>query len=127
MPDLVRFVFEVVTTVFFAPALRPLAKHRRHFALFVGVTQLLASACYAVSDYFASSLFIPSINWHFMSDVLSLTYGCLLLIHLSAIEDEETNVILRYAAFFGSWVFKYRDSWVSSAFIVHAKAWLFRC
>lgn len=112
MPDLVRFLSEVITNVFFVPALRPLAKQRRHFALFVGLAQLLASVCYSISDFFNSSLFLAQIHWHFMSDVLSLTYACVLLIHLSAFEDEETNVILRYAAFFGAWVFKYRDTWV---------------
>ena len=113
MPDLVRFVFEVVSNVFFVPAITPLAQQRRHFALFVGITQLLAGILYSASDFLHSSIFISSLNWHFISDVLTLTYGCLLLIHLAAIPDEETNVILRYSAFFASWIFKYKDSWDS--------------
>lgn len=48
-----------------------------------------------------------------MSDVLSLTYACLAIIHLCAIEDEEKNLVLRYLAFFASWIFKYRDAWDS--------------
>ena len=113
MPDLLRFLFEVLTNFFFVPAIAPLARHRRHFQVFVGVTQLVASIFYSISDYFNASFFLTPLSWHFISDVLSLTYACLLLIHLAGYDDEETNVILRYTAFFGSWVFKYRDSWVS--------------
>ena len=113
MPDILRFLFEVLTNFFFIPAIAPLARHRRHFQVFVGVTQLVASFCYAISDYFNASLFLPPLSWHFISDVLSLTYACLLIIHLSGYEDEETNILLRYTAFFLAWVFKYRDSWVS--------------
>jgi hypothetical protein len=114
MPDLLRFLFEVLTNFFFIPSIVPLARHRRHFQLFVGVTQLIAAFFYSVCDYTGASLFIAPINWHFMSDVLSLTYACLLLIHMSAFEDEEVNIVLRYLAFFLSWLFKYRDSWDST-------------
>lgn len=114
MIDVLRLVLEVLTNLCFVPGLVPLAQHRRHFSLFVGITQTLAALAYCFGDFFQlESVFIPTQSWHFVSDVLSLTYGCLLIIHLCAFEDEERGMVLRYLAFFASWVFKYRDAWDS--------------
>jgi hypothetical protein len=95
MPDLLRFLFEVITNIFFVPALIPLASHRRHFALFVGLTQFVSSCFYSASDYFNTSIFLAPVNWHFISDVLTLTYGLLVLIHLSAIEEVDLSFFLK--------------------------------
>jgi hypothetical protein len=113
MSLVIRLVFEVLSNVLFIPALYPLAKYRRHFALFVGLTQLLAAFMYCLGDFLDTRIFLEEEDWHFISDVLSLTYACLIIIHLSAFEDEETNMVLRYVAFFCSWIFKYRDEWDS--------------
>jgi hypothetical protein len=62
-------------------------------------------------------LILPFVgDWHFISDVLSLTYTCLLLIHLSQIENETQNIILRYVAFSLNWIAKARDEWDSAFF-----------
>jgi hypothetical protein len=116
--DLIRFLFEVLTNLFFIPALFPLSEQKRHFPFFVGITQVFASLFYCMSDYFSTNIFITRMNWHFISDVLTLTYVLLIFIHLTANPDEEFNLILRYLAFFLSWIFKYRDEWVSSWFFL---------
>lgn len=112
-PDPIRFLSEVLSTLCFAPALIPLAHQRRHFALFVGLTQFLSSFLYDWSDYLDAKLFISVGAWHFISDVLTLTYVLLLLVHLSSVDDPGVHSVLGYMAFFTSWIFKYRDAWDS--------------
>jgi hypothetical protein len=108
----VKFFTEVVTDFMFLPALVPLAKQKRHFPMAVALAQLLATLMYNLSDALASKLFIERIQWHFMSDVLTLTYFLHVLVHLEQ-ADEETSAILRYLGFFLAWIFKMRDAWDS--------------
>lgn len=110
-------LLRLVSDAAMAPALAPLAGHRRHFPLFVAAVQLVAAMAYdACLTLGVSRLFIDGSAWHFVSDVLNLTYGLLVVLHLSAVEDEDLMVVLRYVAFFASWIVKYRDSWDSVAF-----------
>lgn len=53
-------------------------------------------------------------DWHFISDVLSLSYSCILIVHLCQWDKEDYNIILRYAAFSMSWLAKTRDEWDSA-------------
>ena len=64
---------------------------------------------------FETSIFLRENDWHFISDVTSLSYVCCLLVHLRAGIDEHVNQCLRYAAFALAWIFKVRDGWDSGA------------
>lgn len=100
MVDVVgRLIFECFTDFCFVPALLQLTKTRRHFALFIGVFQLCIAILFNFSHALKIDFFLPNIELHFISDVLTLTYFLLLMIHLMAISSEDINIILRYCAF----------------------------
>ena len=116
---LVLLLLQFATDVALAPALVPLAQQRRHFPLFVGTVQLVSLLLYdACLVSGTDRIFIRSVEWHFISDVLSLTYALLVIVHLAAEENEEIAMTLRYLAFFSSWITKYRDAWNSVVFEV---------
>jgi hypothetical protein len=109
----IKFFAAAATDLCLAPALCVVARHRRHFELFIGSFHLISSLLFNVSNALSARFFLREDQWHFISDVMSLTYVCLLLIHLMGNIDENTNIMLRYTAFASAWVFKLRDAWDS--------------
>jgi len=109
-----EFFLSACTDAAFIPVLFQVAQRRRHFELFVGILQLTSTFMYNCSSALGTSLFIHGIQWHFISDVLTLTYVCCLLVHCAGGHDENINICLRYISFTCAWIFKYRDSWDSA-------------
>jgi len=89
------------------------AKHKRHFTLYIGVFQACAAILYNTSHAVGFNIFLSSLQWHFINDVLALTFVCCLLIHCMGNKSENLNITLRYIAFTCAWVFKERDQWDS--------------
>lgn len=111
---LVRWTLGAATDLAFVPALGEIFKRRRHFELFIGTLQLLSSFMFNSSQALGQKIFIRELEWHFISDVLSLAYVCCLLTHCMGNQNEVTNIILRYVAFSLAWIFKLRDAWDSA-------------
>ncbi|UIZ26596.1 hypothetical protein KXD40_001547 [Peronospora effusa] len=111
--ELGRFVFLALTDAAMLPALNVMKCNRRHFELFIGVLQLVISFFFNAAEAFDTQLFLEEVEWHFISDVVSITYFLLLCVHLMGFKDENYNIVLRYVAFAGSWLFKTRDDWDS--------------
>ena len=107
----IRFLLGAVTDFALVPSLYLIAKRRRHFEMFVGITQVVTAVLFNTCAAFNVDLFLRESEWHFISDVLSLSYVCCLLVHALALPSEDVNIILRYVAFALAWVFKVRDSW----------------
>jgi hypothetical protein len=107
-------VLRLVSDISLFPALIPLYNQKRHFPLFVAIVQLLSLTLFDATLVFSwQYLFIKGIEWHFISDVMSLTYGINVCIHLANFQDEEIGIVLRYLGFFLSWITKYKDNWNS--------------
>ncbi|KAF4318401.1 hypothetical protein BBO99_00007485 [Phytophthora kernoviae] len=111
-----RFAFLALTDVAMLPALDVMKRNRRHFELFVGVLQLVVSFCFNAVEAFGTQFFLKETEWHFISDVLSITYFLLLCVHLMGYRDENHNIVLRYVAFAGAWLFKTKDGWDSTLY-----------
>uniref|UniRef100_A0AAV1UUA7 Uncharacterized protein n=2 Tax=Peronospora matthiolae TaxID=2874970 RepID=A0AAV1UUA7_9STRA len=109
-----RFVFLSLTDVATLPALVVMKRNRRHFEMFVGVSQLLISFFFNTAEAFDTQLFLGEDDWHFLSDVVSVTYFLLLCVHLMGYKDENRNIVLRYVAFAGSLLFNTKDRWDST-------------
>ena len=62
---------------------------------------------------FDAQVFLSELEWHFISDVLSITYFLVLCVHLMGIPYENTNIVLRYLAFALTWILKTKDKWDS--------------
>ena len=108
----VKFLLGAVTDFALVPSLYQVAKRKRHFEMFIGVSQVIAAFLFNTCAAFGHmNIFLTENDWHFLSDVLSLSYVCCLLVHALAIPTEDVNIVLRYVAFGLSWVFKTRDSW----------------
>jgi hypothetical protein len=110
----IKFIAAGATDLSLVPALYVVARHRRHFELFVGTFHLVSSLLFNLSNALSTRIFLREDQWHFISDVMSLTYVCLLLIHLMGNVNENVNIVLRYMAFCSAWVFKLRDEWDSA-------------
>ena len=104
-----RFVCLALTDAAMLPALAVMQRNRRHFELFIGVSQLLISFFFNAAEAFDTPLFLLEDEWHFLSDVVSIAYFLLLCVHLMGYKDENRNIVLRYVAFAGSWLFKTKD------------------
>ncbi|CAI5710487.1 unnamed protein product [Hyaloperonospora brassicae] len=109
-----RFVCLALTDAAMLPALVVMQRNRRHFELFIGVSQLLISFFFNAAEAFDTPLFLLEDEWHFLSDVVSIAYFLLLCVHLMGYKDENRNIVLRYVAFAGSWLFKTKDRWDST-------------
>ncbi|GMF30181.1 unnamed protein product [Phytophthora fragariaefolia] len=114
--ELGRFVFLALTDAAMLPALDVMKRNRRHFELFIGVFQLVIAFCFNAAEAFDANLFLAENEWHFISDVLSVTYFLLLCVHLMGYKDENHNIVLRYVAFAGAWLFKAKDGWDSTLY-----------
>jgi hypothetical protein len=118
-----EFALKAATDLSFVPALLVIASHRRHFELWVGVLQLGSSFLYNSADAFDTDLFLARGQWHFLSDVMSITYVCVLALHYMQLRDGDANAALRYLAFTAAWVAKLKDgfgSTVSQAVVIVA-------
>lgn len=114
MAGVAEFVLAALTDLCFLPALVQVARRRRHFELFVGGLQLVSAFMFNSSHALGTGIFIKTLHWHFMSDVLTLTYVCCLLVHCMGNSREDVNIGLRYTAFGCAWIFKFRDEWDSA-------------
>ncbi|KAG7386117.1 hypothetical protein PHYPSEUDO_000624 [Phytophthora pseudosyringae] len=114
--ELGRFVFLALTDAAMLPALDVMRCNRRHFELFVGVLQLVVAFSFNAAEAFDTQLFLKEDQWHFISDVLSISYFLLLCVHLMGYKDENHNIVLRYVAFAGAWLFKTKDGWDSTLY-----------
>lgn len=106
-----RFCFLALTDAAMVPALTVMKKNHRHFELFIGVFQLAITFCFNAAEALRADLFLRELQWHFISDVLSVTYFLLLCVHLMGFRDEDRNILLRYVAFACSWLMKSKDGW----------------
>lgn len=66
---------------------------------------------YNLTNSYGIVLFLSEIAWHKINNVVSTTYLCLLLIHLTGIESKDTNTILSYLAFTLIWVAQLKDEY----------------
>ena len=112
MAGVITFLWSVVTLSSFVPALIIIARNRRHFEFYVGCFQLLAGVMFSASKALDNApLLIQQHQWHFISDHYTVTYGCLLCVHLMCVQSEDTNIMLRYVAFTAALLAKFRDEW----------------
>ena len=128
----IKLLFGTASCLSAAPALSLVFLRRRHFELFVAVSQIIAALLYSVSDSISSDrlFFVKTMDWHFISDVLTETYVCLLALHLFPLRSEGLTIVLRYAALAGAVWAKMADGWegiiaetlVVSFFVVPAVA-----
>ncbi|CEG43133.1 Protein of unknown function DUF3522 [Plasmopara halstedii] len=109
--EIARFVFLALTDLAMLPALNVMKKNRRHFELFVGILHLIVAFTFNAAEAFDTELFLKEDDWHFISDVLTVSYFLLLCVHLMGYKDENHNIVLRYVAFACAWIFKTKDSW----------------
>ncbi|KAL3896568.1 MAG: hypothetical protein SGCHY_003990 [Lobulomycetales sp.] len=100
------------------PALQIVYRNRRHFEMFVGIFHLFTKTCFHVSMALDVEIFLHELDWHFISDVMSVSYGLMMLIHLASWPDENMNILLRYMAFALTLILKYRDGWDTAAWEV---------
>lgn len=111
-----RFCFLALTDAAMVPALGVMKRNHRHFELFVGVFQLAIAFCFNAAEALQQQLFLRELQWHFISDVLSVTYFLLLCVHLMGFRDEDRNILLRYVAFALAWLMKAKDGWDSTVY-----------
>ena len=108
---LLTFVFEVFTDAAFLPPLMIMARHRRHFEMYVGVFQLGTGFLYNICNALNISLFLSELQWHALNNILTTTYFLLLLIHLQANSNPTVDIVLRYAAFTAVWIAQIKDEY----------------
>ena len=108
---ILTFVFEVFTDAAFLPPLMIMARHRRHFEMYVGVFQLGTGFLYNICNALNISLFLSELQWHALNNILTTTYFLLLLIHLQANSDPTVDIVLRYAAFTAVWIAQIKDEY----------------
>ena len=108
-----KLLFGVSSCLASLPALSLVFLRRRHFELFVAISQLVAACFYSISDALPSDrlLFVRTMDWHFISDVLTETYVCLLALHMLPLRSEGATISLRYAALALSVWAKMADGW----------------
>eukprot|EP00051_Salpingoeca_urceolata_P007066 m.93823 g.93823 ORF g.93823 m.93823 type:complete len:228 (-) comp15103_c0_seq2:74-757(-) len=108
---ILKLLFETATDLAFVPALTLVAKRNRHFELFIGLFQLFASFLYNLSDSLGGiNIFLSEYQWHQLANVLTVTYGVFVVIHLANFNEKHSNT-LRYIAFAAVWVCQLRDDY----------------
>ena len=126
MINLIRLAMYVASSFAYFMPLRVVLKGRRHFEVFVGATHLLTGVMYNLSKALDVDVVLEISQWHEMNNILAVTYGMLMLIHMQANESEGFDMFLRYLAFFAVWVAQEKDhfwdakytAFVSGLFIV---------
>ena len=81
MSALVKFVLKAASDLAFVPALKVMHTHRRHFELYIGFMQIFSAFMYNAVDSLGFDFYLRKNEWHFMSDVFSITYVCVLSLH----------------------------------------------
>jgi len=114
--SVVRFIVMALTDAAMIPALLVMQRNRRHFELFIGCFHLIISFLFNISGAWETNIFLSELEWHFISDVLSITYALVLCVHLMGLPNENQNIILRYLAFSLTWIMKVKDQWDSTLF-----------
>lgn len=108
----------VLTDFAMFPALSVMFNKKRHFELFIGTFHFFISFCFNIAGALDQQVFLTELEWHFIADVLSLTYALMLFVHFMGFTNEKINIVLRYLAFALSWLTKVRDKWDSTIFQV---------
>ena len=111
---LLRLFIMASTDAAMIPALMVMKRNRRHFECFIGCFQLCVSFMFNASAALEANVFLSELDWHFVSDVLSISYALLLFVHLMGFENENLNIMLRYLAFSFTWIAKLKDQWDSN-------------
>lgn len=114
--SLFRFVTLTLTDLTMLPALKIIYHNKRHFELYIGIFHFASKFLYNLTQAIQITLFLEKGDWHFISDVLGLTYFLLLLIHLISLNNPDQSIILRYLAFTLSWIVKIKDQWISQLY-----------
>lgn len=114
--SLARFIVMALTDAAMIPALLVMQRNRRHFELFIGCFHLIISFIFNISGAWGVNIFLSELEWHFISDVLSITYALVLCVHLMGLPNENQNILLRYLAFALTWIMKVKDQWDSTLF-----------
>lgn len=55
--------------------------------------------------------FLNKLDWHYIADVLGLTYFLMMCVHLMGYRQKNRTIVLRYVAFALSWLMKSKDGW----------------
>ncbi|GMI40242.1 hypothetical protein TeGR_g8684 [Tetraparma gracilis] len=114
MSSILSFLLTCSTVGAFVPSLQIIRERRRHFELFVGVTQLFSTLMFDLSSSLDMRLFGLSANdYHHVSDITTESYVCFLCIHLMGLRSEDALTCLRYLAFGLCWFAKLGDGWGS--------------
>lgn len=116
MSAIIKFLVLALTDLSMLPALTLMLENKRHFEVFIGTFQLIISFLFNFFESIGVSFFLEELEWHRLSDILTLTYAMLLCIHIMSISNEDVNIILRYAAFACCWLAKLKDQWDSTIF-----------
>lgn len=98
----------VLSDLALIPSIQIMIKNRRHFEVFIGIFQFVAKFLFNFCEAINTEIFLDEGDWHFMADVLSLTYGVLLIVHLMSLKNENINICLRYMGFALAWIAKVR-------------------
>ncbi|KAI8908413.1 hypothetical protein EDD86DRAFT_276226 [Gorgonomyces haynaldii] len=108
-----RLVVLVLTDLAMIPALQIMYSNKRHFELFIGIYFFAAKLLFNLSQALQTPFFLSELQWHFLADVLGMTYATLLIVHLVNHPNENINIVMRYLGFSLTWIAKTFDQWDS--------------
>ena len=120
MSTLLTFTLKAVSDLAFLPALRIMISHKRHFEFYVGFMQVFSAFMYNSVDVLGLDLYLEKAQWHFMSDVFSITYICVLSLHYMQLRQPDQATALRYVAFTLAWISKAKDGFYRALARHHA-------
>ena len=100
------------------PYLFEVARFKRHFELFIGVSWVVSAFAYNVTDALrVPAVYLSESEWHKMNNVLSCASFVLLSIHLARVRSELRVVALRYFSFAFITIGQVRDGfWMAESF-----------
>ena len=90
-----RLLVVSLTDIAMFPALILIQKNHRHFELYIGAFHFISKLLYNTCQALEITLFLDEGDWHFISDVLGLSYFSLLIVHLISTDDENQAHLLR--------------------------------
>ena len=108
-----RLLILSLTDISMFPAILLIQRNHRHFELYIGIFHFLSKLFYNSCQALQINIFLDEGDWHFISDVLGLSYFSLLVVHLISSDDENHAHLLRYLGFSLSWIVKIKDQWDS--------------
>eukprot|EP01064_Diplonema_japonicum_P007853 TRINITY_DN15476_c1_g1_i1.p1 TRINITY_DN15476_c1_g1~~TRINITY_DN15476_c1_g1_i1.p1 ORF type:complete len:211 (+),score=3.97 TRINITY_DN15476_c1_g1_i1:52-684(+) len=109
MNAIIRLAVFALTSFAFLWPLKMVLAGKRHFEVFIGVSQLATSVLYNTCKALDTNIVLEEKQWHAMNNIISTTYGLLLLIHMQANRSEGFDMFLRYVAFSAVWIAQERD------------------